>query len=208
MKINKNDVVTIFHFSDIKPFRSIVMDMKEDIITLKLVEAFLIYKFGQGDCVVLGFQIEGKVHMANCEILKINTVSGTIEFHINKVHSFENERKHERFYVSLPAEISTDNPHNNEELFGVIIEDISLSGMKIISNYELPLDKEYNLGLCIGEDEISLRVEIIRMNSKESRFEYGLRIIGKGKFDGEIYDAFVKDIETEQEKAITDLINS
>lgn len=147
--INPGDVISVRHYSGVNPFRSIVIGTSEDILKIKLTKDFAILNFCVGDPVVIGVESQARLQVLGCKILNINAKEGTIEVVMDKIDSEADQRRHERFPVSLYADIRVK--HEKKKCLATI-KDISYYGMLIYCKAEFSLGDQLEVDVYMEKN--------------------------------------------------------
>jgi hypothetical protein len=204
MKLKMGDIVSIKHYSGFEIFNSIVLDSDNEIIIIKTTENFSNLNIFTGDPIVLGFSYKTEVYICECIIQKINVIDGLSDIKIMSEKKVTDSRLHERFPVSLFAEI---NDIENEKCHTVLIRNISVSGLMIISKENFDLDSIVDLSIFIENNIIKTMGQIVRKNEHAYSFEYGIKLIFKDLSSKNIIEKYILYLKDEQFQAIDKLMN-
>ena len=173
MNIKAGEVVSVRHYSDSNLFRSVVDEQTHDIITVKFVEVNSLFECSEEDPIVLGFELEDKVHIASCNILHIHKEERKLVLKIDNIEVLANKRLSERFPVSFHSDIKIGEAKTK---YIAIVKNISVTGMMIYSKSDFPLYQKLKIRINIGV-KIVLSAIIVRKVKESDNFEYGLKIV-------------------------------
>ncbi len=200
MELLKNgDIVSVRHYSGVSPFRSIVVDSDEDSMKIKLTKDFAIMNFLEGDPVVVGVESKGNVKIFGCKIVEINLKDGIIEVNVDKIESEAEQRRHERFPVSLYADVRVKT---NRKKHLAAIKDISFYGMLIFSKSDFSVGDEIELDIYMEKNMLFLKCEILRKVPGEVYNNYGLRIVYEDVNSMNFVKEYLRRLKEAQEEAI------
>ncbi|MFZ5990100.1 MAG: PilZ domain-containing protein [Bacillota bacterium] len=172
--VKPGDIISIRHYSGINPFNSIVVDIDGDAIRVKLTKDFAIMNFLEGDPVVFGIETNGQIHMIGCNITKIDSKEEVVEVVIDKVDTGSDQRRHERFPVSLYADIRTKF---SKKKHLAAIKDISYYGMLVYSKSDFTLGEQIEIDIYMEKKMVFLKGDIVRKTESPHYTQYGLRIV-------------------------------
>lgn len=172
--IKNGDIVSVHHYSGLNPFKSIVIDKSEYSLKIKLTKDFAIMNFLEGDPVVIDMELQDEVEIFGCKISTICVEDATIEVIVDKIDTEAEQRKHERFPVSLYADVRVKMGRKKHL---ATIKDISYYGMLIFSKSDFFVGDEIDLDIYMEKRIIFLKCEILRKVSNSVYNKYGLRII-------------------------------
>lgn len=167
-------IVFVRHYSGLNPFKSIVLDIHDDTIKIRLTKDFAILNFLEGDPVVFGIETEGQVHIIGCNITKIDSKDETVEVAVDKVDSGADQRRYERFPVSLYADARTKL---SKKKHLVVIKDISYYGMFIYCKSDFFTGDQIEIDIYMEKKMMFLKGEVVRKIESTHYNKYGLRII-------------------------------
>jgi hypothetical protein len=199
MSIRTGDVVSIRHYSGLSPFKSVVLDIRGDFVTLKLSKDFALMNFLEGDPVVLGYVSSEQVIILGCDIVTIDPKSNTVVVRVDKVDSGANQRQYERYPVSLYADIKNRDSRKKSL---ATIKDISQYGILIYSKADIDLNTIMDVDIYADKNIIFLRATAIRKISRDSFFEYGMGVIYEDNNTIAAIKDYIKKLRQEQEESI------
>lgn len=191
LKIERNQVVMVYHHSGIKPFRSVVLDSNGNICLVKIAKDFALMNFLEGDPTVLKFSQDEIVYVIGCTVTNINIRDMTAVLNIDKIRVCENQRRSERIPVSLYAEIR--KPWNSERYIGVV-KNLSLHGVLIRTKHDIGEGSGYEIDLHTSERIIYVRATIVRTQQVENYNEYGVEFSGADEDTREILKRFIQSL--------------
>lgn len=197
--IKVGDIISVRHYSGINPLKSIVLSMEGDTVKLKLIKDFTVLNFLEGDPMVFGIESHGEIHMVGCNIVKINCKDGIVETTIDKVDSGANQRMHERFPVSLYADIRAKLIKKKHL---TVIKDISFYGMLIYCKSEFRIAEQLEVDIYMEKTMVFLKCEIIRKKQSSNYIEYGLRILYESVNSMNYIKEYLRRLKHDQEESI------
>lgn len=174
------DIVSVRHYSGVNPFKSVVVDADGDYLKLKLSKELCIVNFLEGDPAVIGIEQENddpaksNVQMLGCTITNIFKKDGIIEVFIDQLEEEANQRRHERFPVSIYADVRL---RMDRKKHLAIIKDISYYGMLILCKSEFSVGDELDFDIYMENTMAFLKCEVIRKVVDPVYNKYGLRVI-------------------------------
>lgn len=197
--IKNGDIISVRHYSGVNPFKSIVVDSDGDTLKIKLTKDFAIMNFLEGDPVVIGVESQGDVKIFGCKIVEINIRDEIIEVNIDKIDSEAEQRRHERFPVSLYADVRIKMDRKKHL---AAIKDISYYGMLIFSKSEFSLGDEIELDIYMEKNMIFLKCEVLRKIPGDLYNKYGLRIIYQDVNSMNFIKEYLRRLKEAQEDSI------
>ncbi|MFZ5987495.1 MAG: PilZ domain-containing protein [Bacillota bacterium] len=199
MQLKDGEIVTVAHYSEGSPFKSVVFQAGNDTVTLKLTREFSAYNLFEGDPIVLGFQVGNEIYISECIIHVINLKEGIVEVKIDNTEFITDKRVYERFPVSLYADVRSDSSRKRSVCF---IKNLSLEGLGIVSKDEFTEGQEIELDIYIDKRVLPLTGVVTRKKSVMSSYEYGLKIFYKDFNTKNSLKLHLKILKDEQEKAL------
>ena len=200
MEIKAGDIVSVRHFSGTKLFKSLVLESRNETLSVKLVEDITLLNCSQGDPLVLGSELENEVYISSCTILGIDKEQNTIEMKIDNCETTTNKRLFVRFPVSLYAEARIGE---SQKKHLAIVKNISYTGMMIFSKMDFPLYQELKFEIHAGSGVIiHLKANIIRKVKDTYNYEYGLKIVYTDVHTPTLLKKYLLLLKKEQEESI------
>jgi hypothetical protein len=204
MRLKMGDIVSIKHYSGFEIFNSIVLDSDGDIVTIKTTDNFSELNIFVNDPIVVGFSYKTEVFICECIITKINTNNQLTEIKILSEKKVTDNRIHERFPVSLFAEIITNNIKKPKT---ILIKNISLSGVMVISKENFSTSDIINLTIFIENTIFKAKGEIVRKMEHSYSFEYGIKLIYDNINSKNIIEKYILYLKKEQLHTLEKLKN-
>lgn len=205
MGINAGDVISIRHYSGINPFKSVVLSTNDDILVIKLTKEFAAMNFLEGDPVTFGFEAEDRVHIVGCDVARINARENVAELRIDKIESGAERREHERFPVSLYADIK--DPVSRKK-FLVAVKDISYYGMLIYSKEQFPTGQNVEIDIYMDKTMMFLKGNILRKIQGQHYMQYGLKVMYDDLGSMNYMKDFLRRLKETQEEFVRRLKNA
>lgn len=191
--------ISVRHYSGLSPFKSIVLEATEEIITIKLAKEFAAMNFLDGDPVVFGIVSGNQVHIVGCNIIKVNHKEGILELRIDKVESDAEKREYERFPVSLYADMRM---RESRKKYLAIIKDISYYGMLVYSKEDLQTNQQLEIDIYLDKTMIFLKGSVARKDKNPNYYEYGLKITYEDASSLNYVRDYLKRLKESQEDAV------
>lgn len=197
--VKSGDIISVRHYSGVNPFKSVVVESGEDRLKIKLTKDFALMNFLEGDPVVIGMESEGNIKIFGCKIVEINAKDRIIEVSIDKVDLEAEQRRHERFPVSLYADVRVKTDGKKHL---ATIKDISFFGMLIYSKSNFSVGDELELDIYMEKNMVFLKCEILRKVQGDVYNKYGVRIIYQDVNSMNFIKEYLRRLKEAQEDAI------
>ncbi|MEN8908075.1 MAG: PilZ domain-containing protein [Clostridiales bacterium] len=204
MKLKMGDIVSIKHYSGFEFFNSIILDSDNEIIVIKTTESFSNLNIFVDDPIVLGFSYKRDVYICECIIQKINVAKSLSEIKIISEKKVTDSRLHERFPVSLFAEI---NDSDSGKYNTILIRNISASGLMVVSKDNFNIDSIIDLSIFIENNIIKVMGLIVRKSKRSYSYEYGVKLIFKDISSKTLIEKYIIYLKKEQYQVISNLKN-
>ena len=205
MKLKMGDIISIKHYSGFESFNSIILDCENDNIVIKTPSDFPNENIFVNDPVVIGYSYKREVYICECIVQKINPKEGLTELQIIEEKKITDSRIHERFPVSLFAEI---NDLETQIPSTVRVRNISVGGIMIISRNNHQIGEIIDLTIYIEDNILKTLGEIVRKNEHEITYEYGIKLIFKNLSSKGIIEKYISYLKNEQLKIVSKLKES
>ncbi|NLD48567.1 MAG: PilZ domain-containing protein [Clostridiaceae bacterium] len=207
MFIKSGDVISLRHYSNSFETKGIVLDvireLSDDILSVKIGKNLTCVKFLEDDPVVLGLERGGNIYISSCYVVCIVVHEGIIKLALNNEEFIVNNRAHERFPVSIHANIR--NKISNEG-YVAVIKNISYNGLMICSKKEEVEGNTLDVRFYFNSSEIYLGAKIMWKMKRSTDYEYGLKIIYMEYNCQSLLGNFIEKLKQEQEDFIRNLI--
>lgn len=202
MDIKIGDVVAVKHYTGLSPFKSVVVDVGERTMALRLSKQFASLNCFEGDPVVVGFETNSKIYVASCTIEKINLTNSIIQLSVEIVEFVTDKRTSERFPVSFYADIREKESRN---VHNAVVKNISLNGLMVCCKSDLPEGMEVEVDVSADKTPIFLDACVIRKAKKENYYEYGFKIINKDNRAQNVLGWYMQVLKEEQEEFVKEI---
>lgn len=205
------DVVSVRHYSGVNPFKSVVVDATEDFLKMKLTKELSIVNFLEGDPAVVGIEKENDEHVKSniqiigCTITNIFKKDGIVEVCLDKLESEADQRRHERFPVSIYADVRIKM---DRKKYLAIIKDISYYGMLIFSKSEFSVGDELDFDIYMENTMAFLKCEVLRKVVDPVYNKYGLRVIYEDVNSMNFVKEYLKRLKEAQEDSVRNMKES
>lgn len=203
MFIKNGDIVLLGHYSKSLRNRSVVVDtyrgISDDIISVKVSDEFLEGNIMNDDPVVLGLERENKVYLTSCNVVEVFASDSLIKLAVNSEEFIVNTRAHERYPISLYVDVTRAL---TEEQSVAIAKNISYEGLMLHSKCEFDEGENTNIILKLNDFEVKIGTKIIWKMSKETYFEYGIKITYMDYSSQKVLWEYVDKLKDEQEEFI------
>lgn len=205
------DVVSVRHYSGVNPFKCLVIDETEDSLKMKLTKELAIVNFLEGDPAVIGVEkendefIKNNVQIIGCTIKNIYKKDGIVEVCVDKIESEASQRKHERFPVSIYADVRIKR---DRKKYLVVIKDISYYGMLVFSKSEFSVGDELDLDIYMEKNMVFLKCEVLRKVVEPVYNRYGLRVIYEDVNSMNFMKEYLRRLKEAQEDSVRNMKES
>lgn len=199
MKLKAGDIVTIKHYSGISAAKYIVLDMTEDTIKIKLSREFAQLSLLEDDPVVLGFEREDTVNIFGCNVIAVDPSEGVVELKADRPDTGADSREHERYPVSLYADIRLRDTRKKQL---AIIKDISLYGVLAYSKSDITPGDAVDLEIFTDKSVMFVSANTVRKTQLQKYKVYGMNIIYPDQTSINTMRDYIKKLRQEQEEQI------
>lgn len=196
MNLKTNKIVHVLHFSGITPYNSELLEAFDDALTLRLNKQLAILNFTKGDPAVVVIKEDDRSINIGCNVLEVNAREEVLKLKIDDEESGAEQRRHERFAVSLYADVRLES---KDKKYIAIVKDISFFGMKIFLKEDFDVGKCLIMDLYMKKKIIFIKCCIIRKSSGDTYNEYGLRIEYDNYDTLNYMKAYLKNLKEDQE---------
>ena len=194
MKIVPGMVVTVRHYSLLNVFKSIVLDIRDNIVTLQMTKESSITRFLIGDPVVVAYMTGDTIRIIGGRLTTLCPESEQLEFEADIAEIEASNRLYERYPVSHYADFRMQDSGKKCQ---ALVKDISHYGMLILTRENLYKGQKMDIDIFLLRDIMSLKAEIVRKHEGKEYMEYGLKILHSGPM---VYNRVVNYIKKSQEE--------
>lgn len=205
MSVNEGDALTVRHYSEIKMFKTVATKVEGNLIFIKLSDDFIKINLLEGDPLVCGIQKENIVYTYGCTVSKIRAKNKIVELNIDNTNTSENRRQHERFPVSLYADIKINELDKNQL---ATIKDLSYYGVSLLTKVELNHNEIIEMNIYIEKVVVFVKGNIVRRINHENWIEYGISMVYDDISSLNEMKEYVKELKRKQEESIRELIKT
>lgn len=177
MNIRPGLVITVRHYSLLNVFKGIVVDVRENAVTVKLPKECSRTSFLKGDPLVVAYETEGPVEITGGRLVDFSTDNEQLIFAEDRQDDGVKMRAYKRFPVSLYADFRL--AEGGKKSFA-LVKDISEYGILIYAKESFFKGQKLHLDIFLTRDIMSLSAEIVRKVEYDTYFEYGLIIKHSG----------------------------
>lgn len=196
MHINIGDIIFIKHYSDTRPIKSLVYDVKKDNITIKLTQDFATFDFFEGDPVVIGFESGREIYLSSCLLKSVDLRQCLINLSLNEIEKVTNKRKYERYPVSIYTNIK---PKGTGGVNVGVLKNISPDGAMLCCKYDYPVEQEIEMELYMDSIPAFLHSSIVRKVDNSGHYEYGIEFIFNNPNSQECVNNYILRLQSEQQ---------
>ncbi len=198
MDLSEGTVVTIRHYSMINVFSSIVCNVNDDSIAVRLPRECMKATFMEDDPIVAAYESDAAVNIKGGKVLKFNRAEELLVYSEDVPDEGSRMRSYERFPVSLYADYRVAEALGNKKSFA-LVKDISEYGVMIYSKESHFKGLKLLMDIFLTRDILSLTAEIVRKVECGAYYEYGLKI----KHSGPVVFNHIKNyVKKEQDELI------
>lgn len=178
--IKKGDYIELKHDSASNNINTNVLAVDENSIVLQIRDKFMESSFSKLDSITMNFSSLDELYVISGEIESVKALNSLeIKAKIHKIDRKENMREIERYSVNLIAGIHINGSHENNI---VKVINLSLCGAKISCNNDLNAGDIVDMAISVAKSrKVNFRGEVVRKNSVEHHFEYGIEILDISK---------------------------
>lgn len=179
--LREGSVITIKHYSMTNAFKSIVSDINEFGIEVKLPKECMKTAFLPGDPLVVAYETGNFVGIKGARIIDFNRINELLAFSEDTFDEGVKMRSYSRYPVSLYADYRVIEEYSNKKKFA-LVKDISEYGLMVYSTDNHYKGMKMNIDIYLTRDILSLTAVIVRKVDHGSYYEYGLRIKHEGPY--------------------------
>jgi hypothetical protein len=154
-----------------------VLECRDNIVHLQVVEKKPIRSLSKGDPIVLNFSDDNKIHVCEGYVNEVSVKNKNLEIRIDNEQLISNSRIFERFPVSLYATLEWETPKKMvlARKGAAVIKNISLSGMGLTTKEELKKGQKFDMSIYIDERVVKIFGFVAWKKKEGSKFEYGIK---------------------------------
>ena len=166
----KDIYVTLTCYKLTTSLSAVVIDYSDNILSVRFKSSDLTKNLLVGDPIVISLSHENILYNASASILSVYT--STMDLKIEKVVTKNESRKNKRFLVGFSGELT----YNDSKSF-IIVKNISLTGLKILSKSNLPLNSEIDISINTYDFvRINFKAKIVHKTTLIDTYYYGVEI--------------------------------
>ncbi len=174
-------VITVKHYSMTNVFKSIVSDVNEFGIEVKLPKECMKTAFLPGDPLVVAYETGSFTGIKGARIIDFNRSEELLAFSEDTYDEGVKMRSYSRFPVSLYADYRVIEEYTNKKNYA-LVKDISEYGLLVYSSDNHLKGMKMNIDIYLTRDILSLTAVIVRKVEHGSYNEYGLKIKHEGSY--------------------------
>lgn len=166
---------------------NIIENVKNDIVYIPINDEYFKEDILNEDSIVIEFADHEKQYIIDGRILDIDIVNTqTISIKILKVAVYENDRKSERYYINLGANVSSASSQAGSTS---IVTNISTNGVYFISKQKFKKGEAATIEILVHQDKIlTFKGEIIRSEACKYGQEHAIRLFENKEISRNIED--------------------
>jgi hypothetical protein len=203
VSVNEGDALSIRHYSVIKILKSVALKVDGDSLFIKLTDDFAKINLMEGDPLVCGVERENVVYTYGCTVVKIRAKVKSVELNIDSKNTSENRRQHERFPVSLYADIKFKDGMKNQL---ATVKDLSYYGVSLLTKVELNHNEIIELDIYIDKMVLYVKGNIVRRINHENSIEYGISMIYDEISTLNEMKRYIRELKIKQEQLVRNLL--
>ncbi|HPD01697.1 MAG TPA: PilZ domain-containing protein [Acetivibrio sp.] len=175
--IRPGSPIDVKHFKMYEYINCTVLEKNENDLKLEMKDHTQETLFFPGDHVVLNYSNNDELYVIDGTIIYVFSINPpVVKIRMNKCEKLKNLRKHERYYVSLMANIRVSG--GNKPFFAVV-KNMSSGGIKINCNERLMPDDVLEVEVILDRtNKLVFSGAVVRKNKLGNYFEYGIEIKG------------------------------
>jgi len=165
--------VDIKHFKMFEYINAEVLGKTDDSIKVEAKDVLKETLFFPGDHVVVNYSNTQDLFVMDGNINHVYDINPLIiDVKINKVEKLKDLRKHERFYVSLMANIRVCG---TSKLVFAVVKNMSSGGIKINCNEQLTTEDVLEVEILLDRtNKLVFSGAVVRKNKVNDYYEYGI----------------------------------
>lgn len=202
MELKSGDIVSLAHYSESTPFKSVVLKVLDNEVLLNLPKNFSVYNLFEDDPVVLGFQSGSGICAAECSIRIINPKDSSVAVKVDNIEHIKEKRIFERFPVSLYADMKLQEDGKRKVAY---VRNISMDGLSIVSKSEFSEGEEIAFDVYIDNRVLRLSGNVMWKERSSVNFQYGIKTIYQDFNVKNSLNLYLNILKGDQEKAIANL---
>lgn len=182
MALMAGTVIAVRHYSMISVFTSIVANVQDQLVEIKLPKDCQKSMFVKGDPVVVAYESGEATEIKGGRIMDYKKNEGMLSY-MEDVDDKEkiSMRSFTRFPVSLYADYRVVEELGHKKNYA-LVKDISEFGLMIYSTESHFKGLRLNMDIYLTREILNLTSEIIRKVEHDGYYEYGLRIKHNGPY--------------------------
>jgi hypothetical protein len=198
-RVEVGDVVSVRHFSGVNPFKGIIVETSLDDVKIKLSREMATKSFTESDPTVIGVEKGSEVFLFGADVKNVDVKTDEILLVLDKVENFSDIRRHERFPVSLYADVRTKFIKKKHL---AVIKDLSYFGMHIYSKEDFPIGIQIEIDIYMEKNMVFLKGDIVRKVKDTYYNKYGMRIVYEDINSMNFMKEYIRRIKEQQEDLI------
>ncbi|HHV29675.1 PilZ domain-containing protein [Acetivibrio mesophilus] len=169
--------VDIKHFKMFEYINAEVIEKNDDTIKVEAKDSVKETLFFPGDHLVINYSNTNELYVMDGSIDHVYNIDPLIiNVRINKAEKLKDLRKHERFYVSLMANIRVCG---SSKLVFAVVKNMSSGGIKINCNDQLTMEDVLEVEVILDRtNKLVFSGAVVRKNKLGDYYEYGVEIRG------------------------------
>ncbi|NMB34206.1 MAG: PilZ domain-containing protein [Clostridium sp.] len=169
--------IDVKHFKTYEYINSVILDRKDNTLKLEMKDNTQETLFFPGDHVVLNYSADNELFVMNATIFHVYSINPVImDVEVVRTESLKNLRKHERYYVSLMANIRV---YGSDKPFFAVVKNMSSGGIKINCDERLTTEDILEVEIILDRtNKLVFSGTVVRTNKLGGYFEYGIEIRG------------------------------
>ncbi|MFZ5986741.1 MAG: PilZ domain-containing protein, partial [Bacillota bacterium] len=172
-------------------------EISDDIVSIKVTKEFAEANFLEGDPAVLGIERNNEIYLTNCYVVTVVAHKGIIKLGINNEEFIVNKRAHERYPVSLYADIKKKDADCE---FVSIVKNISFNGIMVCTKKDLFEGELLDARIYFEGSNLSLGAKIMWKIQRSTDYEYGMKITYMDYVSQTVLNRYIEKLKEEQEE--------
>ncbi len=175
----KNMSIAVRHYSMLSVFRSTVIDVKQNLVTIKVPKDCMKTVFQIGDPLAVAYSMEDAPDIKGVTVTDFDKENETLEFSEKTDAQCAEKRFSERLPVSLYADFRLTEASGGRKKFA-LIKDVSEYGLCITTSEQIFKGQYIDMDIYLVRDILSLTAKIVWVSQNNGSYEYGLQIKHNG----------------------------
>ena len=195
--LKKGSRIKLKHYSTFEPINNVIGNIEGNNIIMELPLKLLNNNILIGDSIVCIFMHEEVEHVLSGEVVRITIQHPQkMTVKIESVEKYKNIRVHNRYSVSLSANVEEVN---SKQVHFAVVKNISLSGVSFTCNVEFEENKDFVINIAMSKDiMLTFHGRGVRVRKVMNYYEYGVIQTSIDEFNMEVLEKYIETLQEEE----------